>query len=161
MKKALLALCQWAWLGVADRLSVGSISWATQKQNKRLKDGLHKNVYATNFLELGSGLKIIAGCCMCSSSSDLVRLHLLLRKSWNTESKNKDEELRERERTFLCEGLWRRKCCCWKVPLGTKGKYEAARGLQANPKPRGKTLGDLAMENREHKLKAKDFTRIT
>jgi hypothetical protein len=42
-----------------------------------------------------------------------------------------------------------------------KGKYKAARGLQANPKPRGKTLGNLAIENREHKLKAKGCTRIT
>jgi hypothetical protein len=48
-----------------------------------------------------------------------------------------------------------------KVLLRTKGKYKAARGLQANPKPRGKTLGDLAIENQEHKLKAKGFTRIT
>jgi hypothetical protein len=44
-----------------------------------------------------------------------------------------------------------------KVLLRTKGKYKAARGLQANPKPRGKTLGDLAIENQEHK----GFTRIT
>jgi hypothetical protein len=51
------------------------------KNKKRLKDGLHKNVYATNFLELGSRLKIIAGGCMCSSSSKLVKLLLLLRKS--------------------------------------------------------------------------------
>jgi hypothetical protein len=36
-----------------------------------------------------------------------------------------------------------------------------AEGCKPTPSPRGKTLGDLAIENREHKLKAKDFTRTT
>jgi hypothetical protein len=103
---------------------------------------------------------------MCSSSSELVKLHLLLRKSWkHTESKKKGEELRERdrerEREPSFESVYEEESAAAERSRWAKGKYEAARGLQANPKPREKTLGDLAIENQEHELKAKGFTRIT
>jgi hypothetical protein len=68
-------------LGLPTDCQSGLLVELPKNKTKRLKDGLHKNVYATNFLELGSGLKIIAGCCMYSSSSELVKLQLLLRKS--------------------------------------------------------------------------------
>ncbi len=90
------------------------------KNKKRLKDGLYMNVYATNSLELGSGLKIIAGCCMYSSSSKLVRLQLLLRKSWNTESQKEGWRApRERERESLpLWGSMKKKVLLLKGPTG-------------------------------------------